>query len=464
MLSVTSVGFPLFVALLVAVWYVLPPARRWWAMLAAGVVFYLSMDVPGFLVLTACSAAVWYCAQRPALFRPGLAAALAPLLLLKYYSMAAGTVNALAGLSLWEGAGLLQPLGISYFSLQLTGYLVDVRKGRIRPEPQFARVFCYASFFLSITQGPFNRYDRLMPQLSAPTAYDADRVWRGACRAAWGYFKKYAIAERAAVVVAEAFTKTASLDRSQLIFGTVLYSLQLYADFSGYTDIVLGAGEAMGLDLPENFRQPFLAANIRELWSRWHISLSRWFRDCVYIPLGGNRRGTARRDLNLVLTFLVSGLWHGANWTFVVWGGLHGLLQALENHLPWSGKITKWPARLVGIAGTFSIFVITFTIFRADSLAAALAYFAAILQNSGFRVFSHYWELGLTSRLELVMLLLGIVLLAAVDILHEAGVCLRDWVAARPVLVRGAVYEICLLAFLFLGRFLGGGGFLYARF
>lgn len=203
---------------------------------------------------------------------------------------------------------------------------------------------------------------------------------------------------------------------------------------------------------------------MRELWSRWHISLSQWFRDYVYIPLGGNRKGTARRDANLILTFLASGLWHGANWTYLVWGGLHGGIQAIENHLLWRKKITRLPARIFGIAGTFTVFVVTFTIFRADSIAAAAEYFRCLVTTPGFDVFSKYWELGLTSRLDLLMLLAGIAALVAVDILHECGVHLRDRIAVSPLPVRWLVYECALFAFLLMGRFLSGGAFLYARY
>lgn len=470
MISVSGPGFPVFIVLVAAVWYRLPQNRRWAAMLAASAMFYLALDVPGFFVLLASAWAVWQCAGRMqntggsrrwcAL---GLAAALAPLAF-KYAGPLAGLVNAVFGLRLWAGQGLLVPLGLSYFTLQLAGYLLDVRAGKIAPEPCFARLLCYALFFLSITQGPFNRYDRLMPQLDSAPAYSGARVWRGAQRMAWGYFKKLAVAERCAVPVNAAFADPARYDTSQLLFAAVLYSVQLYADFSGYTDIVLGAGEILGLELPENFRQPFLAATVRELWARWHISLSQWLRDYVYIPLGGSRRGNVRRAVNLIVTFLVSGVWHGAGGTFLVWGGLHGILQALENHLPWRRSITKWPARIVGIAGTFGIFVFTFTIFRAESLPAAWRYFACMVQNPGTRVFGSYWELGMTNRLELLLLLLGVTAVAAVDILHECGVHLRDRLDAAPAPLRWAVYQAALFAFLFMGRFLSTGGFLYARF
>lgn len=214
----------------------------------------------------------------------GLAAALLPLLVLQIQRHA--------------GAGpagiCISPFGLAYYSLQLAGYLLDVWHGRTAPTPSYARLWCYAGFFLSLTQGPFNRYNTLMPQLeAAPKTFETQRLVSGLQRSAWGYFKKFAIADRAAIVVSAAFADPASFDRSQLIFATVMYSFQLYADFSGYTDIVLGMGEILGLYLPENFRQPFFSASVKELWARWHISLSQWFRDYVYIPLGGNRKGIA---------------------------------------------------------------------------------------------------------------------------------------------------------------------------
>lgn len=466
MFAVNSLGFVLFAALFLAAWFACRPATRWMVLLGASVVFYLSLDIPGFVVLAACAAVVWQCARRVAKngwFTVGLAAGLGPLLLLKYYAFAAGGVGALLRVQVGQ-VNLLQPLGLAYFSLMLTGYLLDVRRGACAAEPSFWRVLCFAGNFFSITQGPFLRYGDFMPQLAADTCWDGARAMRGVQRCAWGFFKKWAIAERCAVVVNATFANPAAYDRTELLIGTVLFSLQLYADFSGYTDIVLGVGEAAGLHLPENFRQPFLAATVHELWARWHISLSQWFRDYVYIPLGGNRKGAARRDANLILTFLASGLWHGANMTFVVWGGLHGLCQAVENHLPWRRAITKGWARLVGIVGTFGVFVLTFTIFNAQSLSAAAVYFSGLLHNGGHAFFGRYWALGLTSQLELVLLLLGVAVLVAVDVAHECGARLRDTVNAAPRAVRWGVYLLAVFAFLFMGRFLGGGGFLYARF
>lgn len=457
MIAVTSPGFVLFAALLAGLWYTCPPPRRWQLLLGANLLFYAVLCPAALPVLAGSSFLVWWCGRRTAkkpVFLAGLAAALLPLALLKYLPAALG----------WQGT-LANALGIGYFTLQLVSYLCDVRRGRILPEEKYARLLCYASFFLSITQGPFNRYDALMQQLDRPTVWDTDRVWRGVQRSAWGYFKKLAVADRAAVVVDTVFANPAAFDRTQLLLGGVLFTVQLYADFSGYTDIVLGVGEVLGLHLPENFRQPFFSASVKELWARWHISLSQWFRDYVYIPLGGNRKGIARRDANLLLTFLVSGLWHGANWTFLVWGGLHGLCQVAEDHMPAPLRKRKsLPLRIVGVPLTFAIFVTTFTIFRTSSLGNAAAYFAGILHNPGHEVFAQYWLLGLTSKLELLLLLLGIALLVLVDVLHECGLHLRAWVNAAPRPVRWAVYEFAIFAFLLMASFYSNTGFLYARF
>ena len=221
MLAVTSPGFVLFAAVLAGLWFACPPPRRWQLMLGASLVFYAVLSWRTLPVLLASAFLVWWCARRAAekgIFYAGLAAALLPLALLKYLPAALG----------WQGT-LAGALGLGYFTLQLAGYLCDVRRGRMLPEEKYLRLLCYASFFLSITQGPFNRYDKLMPQLDRPTKWDTARAWRGAQRSAWGYFKKFAVADRAAVVVDAVFANPAAFDRTQLLLGGVLFTVQLYA-------------------------------------------------------------------------------------------------------------------------------------------------------------------------------------------------------------------------------------------
>ncbi|HRM28244.1 MAG TPA: hypothetical protein PKY16_09430, partial [Gemmiger qucibialis] len=260
MFSVTSLGFLPFMALFVCLWYRVPQPSRWKLVLEANAVFCLSIDIGAFFAVALATAVVWQAAQHAQPEQPsrrgwlalGLAAALLPLLVLKYSGMLVPGLR-----------DLYKPFGLAYYSLQLAGYLLDVWHGRTAPTSSYARLWCYAGFFLSLTQGPFNRYNTLMPQLeAAPKTFETQRLVSGLQRSAWGYFKKFAIADRAAIVVSAAFADPASFDRSQLIFATVMYSFQLYADFSGYTDIVLGMGEILGLHLPENFRQPFFADSV----------------------------------------------------------------------------------------------------------------------------------------------------------------------------------------------------------
>ena len=473
MFAITSIGFPLFALLLVPLWYRTAPARRWCVMLVASGVFYLSIDPPGLPLLAAATAVVWLAAKRlnpePAgrakprfWLAVGLAAALGPLLALKY----SGVVYA-------PFRGLWQPLGLAYFSLQLISYLVDVYRGQIGPEPRYSRLLCYAACFLSITQGPFSRYDQLMPQLAAPTtAFVPARFYSGAQRMAWGYFKKLAVADRASVVVAAVFAAPADFDRSQLLFVMALYVLQLYADFSGYTDIVLGTGEMLGLQLPENFRQPFFAVSIKDFWQRWHISLSAWLRDYVYIPLGGNRRGRLRKYGNLLATFLVSGAWHAGMLTYLVWGALHGVFQIIGDATAGlRGSVVRrfgWErsrlCRAFRCLFVFFLVSVAFVFFRAPDLAAACRFLQGILCSPGHAVFSEYWRIGLISRLDLLLLLTGVAIVLAVELLHAKGVSLRRWVAARPRPVRWMLYEGAVFTFLLMGQFLSGGSFLYARF
>lgn len=494
MFSVNGPGFLAFLAVLMLFWYRLPAGRRWILMLAANILFYLSLDIPGFFVLLASALAVWWCARRTGPDAPngsgwlaaGLAAALGPLLMLKYYAMFAGTLNGLLGVSLWDGQGLIQPLGLAYYSLQLTGYLLDVHRGEIPPEPSFARVLCYTSFFLSITQGPFNRYKTWMPAMDHTPEFSAQSLRFGLARMAWGYFKKYAIAERLAVAVDTVFNAASTLDRSQLVFAVVAFAFQLYADFSGYTDIVLGAGEAMGLVLPENFRQPYLSATIGEFWERWHISLSHWLQEYVFEPLVWTG-WTARLPLvgrfftkppvnaSLLITFCVSGLWHGAAWNYVVWGLLNGAYQVV------SGLTRRWRKKqwkklgvkpksklhhVFQVAFVFAFICISYVFFRAGSLGEAVSYLGYILNPSfdGFRVFSEYWLMGLSSRLDLIMMLAGLAVLIVVDLLHERGIHLRKMIFSSPRPVRWLVYECALFAFLLMGKFLSNGAFLYERF
>ena len=461
----TSLAYLGFFAAVFAVHWVVPQKARWAVCLAASAGFYALLGAPMLAVLALCIAVsylggLWL--QRRRGRRPALAlaaaAALAPLLFFKYF-------NTLLGAYVPESVrafSLLTPVGISFFTFKAVAYLAEVYKGALPPCRHFGRYALYVSFFPEVSMGPIQRPGDLMAQIGTPRAFDAGRAVRGAQLMLWGYFEKLVVADNLAPYV------SAGLDAPDLVMGlsvflaSVLYAVQLYADFAGYSHIAIGCMQLLGFDVPENFRAPYFSTSVKEFWNRWHISLSSWLRDYVYIPLGGSRCSTARCCVNLLITFLVSGLWHGAGLTYLVWGGLHGLCQAAENHLP-----PRRPGKLrhaLRVAGTFCILAGAFVIFRASSLANAAELFKGILCNGGHAVFSNYWELGLTSLQEEILLYAGIAILLAVDAAHERGVSLRTKIAALPTPARWAVYEVCIFVFLFMGRFLGGGSFLYARY
>lgn len=461
----TSLAYLGFFAAVFAVHWAVPQKARWAVCLAASAGFYALLGAPMLAVLALCIAVsylggLWL--QRRRGRRPALAlaaaAALAPLLFFKYF-------NTLLGAYVPESVrafSLLTPVGISFFTFKAVAYLAEVYKGALPPCRHFGRYALYVSFFPEVSMGPIQRPGDLMAQIGTPRAFDAGRAVRGAQLMLWGYFEKLVVADNLAPYV------SAGLDAPDLVMGlsvflaSVLYAVQLYADFAGYSHIAIGCMQLLGFDVPENFRAPYFSTSVKEFWNRWHISLSSWLRDYVYIPLGGSRCSTARCCVNLLITFLVSGLWHGAGLTYLVWGGLHGLCQAAENHLP-----PRRPGKLrhaLRVAGTFCILAGAFVIFRASSLANAAELFKGILCNGGHAVFSNFWELGLTSLQEEILLYAGIAILLAVDAAHERGVSLRTKIAALPTPARWAAYEVCIFVFLFMGRFLGGGSFLYARY
>ena len=445
------------------------------AMLLFSLVFF-SWAGPRYVVLLLLDTALcWFfaiCIERePQRKKLHLSLCVALVLLVlgifKYTGFLMGNLQSLFG---WPEVipQIVLPIGISFYTFQLISYVVDVYRGEVRAQKKYWILLLYASLFHQCIAGPIVRY-RDVAQDLAKRQVHAEEVSRGISRFTVGLAKKAVLANSVAVLADRWLPMTteglAKIPTAGLWLGGLCYMLQIYLDFSAYSDMAIGMGLMCGFHYKENFNYPYIASSVTDFWRRWHISLSTFFRDYVYIPLGGNRKGIARRDANLLLTFLVSGLWHGANWTFLVWGGLHGLCQVAEDHMPAPLRKRKsLPLRIVGVPLTFAIFVTTFTIFRTSSLGNAAAYFAGILHNPGHEVFAQYWLLGLTSKLELLLLLLGIALLVLVDVLHECGLHLRAWVNAAPRPVRWAVYEFAIFAFLLMASFYSNTGFLYARF
>lgn len=278
---------------------------------------------------------------------------------------------------------ILLPIGLSFHTFQAMSYTIEVYRGKYPAEKDFLTYALYVMFYPQLVAGPIERPQNILAQFHTLQPYNRDFVREGLARMLWGFFKKAVIADRLAVMVDYCFGHTSTLSSASLLMGAVFYSFQIYCDFSGYCDIGIGAAKVMGFRLMENFNEPYRSLSISEFWTRWHISLSTWFRDYVYIPLGGNRLGEKRRKLNVLVVFLLSGLWHGANWTFVAWGGLHGMVTAF---LPGHKKENRQRVFLVNgffLLVNFSIVTLLWVFFRSPSIKEAFHYLGRIFHWSG---------------------------------------------------------------------------------
>ncbi len=313
----------------------------------------------------------------------GVLLALSPLLFFKYYNFINDSVGeALSAMGLnfhLRGINLAIPLGISFFTFQSLGYLWDVYYQRQKAERDFLVYMLFLSFFPSIVSGPINRASLVIPQLrKLRPQFDYDKVAEGVRLLVWGMFMKVVVADRMGLYVDVVLPDYENNTGVTCLMASVLYSIQIYADFGGYSLMAIGVGKMLGFELTENFRRPYFAVSVTDFWHRWHISLSTWLRDYVYIPLGGSRCSRLRNYWNILVTFLVSGIWHGANWTFIVWGGIHGVCQIIEKMLGQQKCNYGWLGRSVKIFITFIIINFAWIVFRMPTLADAWGVIARI--------------------------------------------------------------------------------------
>ncbi len=367
-----SLPFFVFMAALYPLWRALPLGIGRWLLLAASLVFYGWWSL-GFLgLLLATTTLDWVLTRamddapnrrRKALLTASIVSNLGTLAVFKYLGFFGGQVNAAAG---WLGHGevvpmfqLVLPVGISFYTFQAIGYAVDVYRRELPPVRNYFDFLLFITFFPHMVAGPIQRSALLLPQLKPMRRPTAEQLSSAAWLLVWGYFKKEVVADNLAPVVGAAF-ESAHPSGLSVVVAAYAFTWQIYCDFSGYSDIARGLGKLFGVELLENFQRPFFAESPQELWRRWHVSLSQWLRDYLYVPLGGNR---TNRDRNLLVTMLLGGLWHGANWTYVLWGAWHGVALVLGRRLPRLPG-PAWVRRLA----MFHLTMLGFVLFRAKSL------------------------------------------------------------------------------------------------
>ena len=395
-----SMTFAVFLTAVFILYHIVPARLRWIFLLAASYVFYMNLHVAYGLLLLFTTALTYFLALglekapdragKKRCLLGGVLPLVGILLVFKLGAPVIDRLNALAEagrLSMHPlTVKILLPAGVSFNFSQSMGYLIDVYRGKSKAERHFGYYALFVSFFPQLLAGPIGRVDSLLPQLKKERSFDYENVTYGLKLMAWGYFKKLVIADVFATVVDKVYNNPYSYVGLVFIITTVMFAIEIYCDFSGYSDIAIGCARLFGVELASNFRNPYLSFSIREFWSRWHISLSTWFRDYVYIPLGGSRAGRFRHCLNLFLTFLVSGFWHGSSLTFLFWGGIHGVLQILETFIypKTRGGVSVirkkhwWQLPL-----TFIVLCFTWIFFRANTI-----------QDAFWIISRLFWDIG----------------------------------------------------------------------
>lgn len=386
-----SLQFLIFFIIVSISYFLLPDKRRWPLLLLSSCYFYM-VFMPIYILILGFTIVIDYFAgilletmhhkRRKLFLIASLLANTGVLVIFKYYNFlnenltiflhGFNYINKIPYLS------IILPIGLSFHTFQAMSYTIEVYRGNQKAERNFGIYALYVMFFPQLVAGPIERPQNLLPQFHTSHQFDFERFKSGLMQMAFGFFKKVVIADRLAIVVDHCYGHSSSLNGITLLIATVFYAFQIYCDFSGYSDIAIGAARILGFKLMDNFRAPYFSKSISEFWKRWHISLSTWFKDYLYIPLGGNRVTVPKWYFNLLMVFLVSGFWHGANWTFIAWGSLHGLYQvaAIEkNKLYKRFNFTPskyFISRILGLIGTFSLVTFAWIFFRAANISLAL--------------------------------------------------------------------------------------------
>lgn len=493
-----SLEFIIFFPIVSIVYFLIPHRIKHLWLLGASYYFYMSWNPEYVFLLLFSTVSSWLGGLLLSMpgCRPGgirrkwclagcIGLNLGLLFFFKYYAFAAATVaRILAGFGTYGQASafdILLPVGISFYTFQAVGYLIDIYRGEIQAEKNFLRYALFLSFFPQLVAGPIERSRHLMRQMYEPHSFDYRRMREGLLQMGWGFFQKLVIADRIALLVTDVYGDFLNHSGLQIALATVLFAFQIYCDFGGYCNIAVGAARVMGFALTENFKSPYYAVTVSEFWRAWHISLTMWFRDYLYVPLGGNRCGRLRKYCNIMLTFCVSGLWHGAGWNYVVWGGLNGLYQAAGDLTrPLRSRMQEGlhmrtdccSCRLLQRIATFLLVDFSWLFFRADSVAAAWQMLRHSIAAPGLLTFfKPDTLLGIDtmslSEKDFFLLLLSLVLLMLVDGGKRRKVDFQGMLARQNIWFRWLVYYGMIFAILILGVYgpkYDSSAFIYFQF
>lgn len=473
-----SIEFYIFFAAVFSCWLICPCRHRWMVLLASSYIFYFVWKPWYCLILFVCTLATWAVVNKIAELEGGkrkkrllvvaIAVNLLPLLFYKYFNFFNESLAAVFSFTKISypipPLDILLPVGISFYSFQAISYCADVYKVRIEPERHFGHFALYLAFFPKLISGPIERGAKLLPQLRTTRPFESVLFLSGVQLFFWGVFKKIVIADRLDMYVDMVFSNPEDYWGKTVILAVWFFALQIYCDFSAYTDMAIGCGRIFGIELSRNFNFPYFARSVNEFWKCWHITLTSWFRDYVYIPLGGNRVASGLFTLNIMAVFLLSGLWHGAAWTFVLWGGLHGIFYLIEMS---TSSARDWTRNFFGIRGktaavlqvliTFNLVSLAWIFFRAATVTDAFTIIGHMFVNISLpiRMLSSQFSTALTCGFAVLFIVLELLLYW--DTNNDFRVS-----KAMPGFVKYPVYAVGLLVISLFG--LNSNEFIYFHF
>lgn len=488
-----SRSFLLFFPIVVFLYFLIPKKIKYIWLLIASYYFYMSWNPKYALLIAGSTAVTWIAGWVISYFKQSgkkrskmyqklcigccCIVNLGMLMYFKYFGFFLRNMNIiLKKLCMGEGItesafDMVLPVGISFYTFQALGYIIDVYREKVQAEHNPLKYALFVSFFPQLVAGPIERTGNLLDQINCipkSKLLDYERITNGLIYMLYGFFLKMVIADRVALMVDTVFDSWYLYGTVELVVGAIGFAVQIYCDFSSYSTIAIGAAQVMGFELMENFDVPYSARSIKEFWRRWHISLSTWFRDYLYIPLGGNRCSVMRRYFNIMVTFIASGLWHGANWTYVVWGGIHGLYQILgEIFKPVKARIYPYIGirmdsisyKVGQVAVTFLLTCFAWIFFRAESIGAAIGYILNIFRRWDPWAISDKTLYGIgLSNYEWNVLLIALAVLVITDVIKRLDNKRIDrFLNEQGTLVKGIVIGFMILMIGIFGEY--GGGF-----
>ncbi|MBQ8527092.1 MAG: MBOAT family protein [Lachnospiraceae bacterium] len=481
-----SVSYLIFFPIVVLLYFALPYKLRNVWLLVVSYYFYMNWNAKYALLLAGSTLITFICSlmvshfqekEKQALAKCAMAGSflinLGILFIFKYNNFFAENINRLME-AIGQGTrisafDIVLPVGISFYIFQALSYTMDVYRGQVKATKNLLRYALFVSFFPQLVAGPIERSQNLLSQFDEKHNFDIDRIRSGLLTMLWGLFMKIVIADNLSGIVTKVYDNYLEYTGVEILLATALFAFQIYCDFGGYSAIAIGSARVLGFRLMENFKCPYLAISVDDFWKRWHISLTSWFRDYLYIPLGGNRKGTARKYMNIMIIFLVSGLWHGANWTYVVWGGINGLYLVIEQiseplrrrmrdffHV----DVSRFSYRFFAGLWTFILVDFSWMFFRAENFSQVFGMLRQTKANFGLtKIFGGAvagWGLDEAS---LLILVFAFILLFFVDLCKYRGINLNKKILMQGAPLRYMIYLILLFVIMFFGVY----GYEYAQ-